>query len=108
MPITCLADIKHSFYINLEHRTDRKDSFLYDLPKGIFNVNFFKAVKHSKGAHGCGLSHMYLIKYAKDNNLPYMIVAEDDAFYSLETHQTIALKVDIWMDIPSPSEKICI
>ncbi len=67
------------YVINLEHRDDRRNQIKEDLKNtNLFNINFFKAVKHNQGWMGCGLSHSYLINYAMENNLPYIIVAEDD------------------------------
>jgi GR25 family glycosyltransferase involved in LPS biosynthesis len=67
------------YVINLEHRDDRRNQIKEDLKNtNLFNINFFKAVKHNNGWMGCGLSHCYLIAYALENNLPYIIVAEDD------------------------------
>jgi glycosyl transferase family 25 len=71
--------------INLEHRNDRKDLFIKNLNSDIFNVNIFNAIKHKKGNYGCSLSHLYLIYYAKYNNLPYIIVAEDDCMIKVDT-----------------------
>lgn len=67
------------YVINLEHREDRKNEVLQEIKDTkIFNIKFFNAVKHKKGWIGCGLSHLYLVSYALTNNLPYIIVAEDD------------------------------
>ncbi len=71
-------DFYNLYLINLEHRNDRRDQFLTSFKDYPFNVNRFKAIKHSKGYLGCSLSHLYLVKYAKEKNLPYIIVAEDD------------------------------
>ncbi len=77
------------YVINLKERTDRKEQFIqsFDQISNTFNVNFFDAIKHKNGAHGCGLSHLYLIMYAKLNNLPYIIVAEDDCLLKVNTDE---------------------
>ena len=69
------------YLINLVHRKDKRDKFLENIPQNLFNVNIFNAVKHVNGANGCSLSHLSLIKYAKNKNLPYIIVVEDDALF---------------------------
>lgn len=72
---------KYDIYIiNLKDRTDRKQYIIDTLGSNqtFFNIKFFEAIKHIKGYVGCGLSHYSLIKYAKTNNLPYIIVMEDD------------------------------
>jgi hypothetical protein len=73
------------YVINLDHRKDRLDEFLCSAKNQPFNVYRFSAVKHSKGYFGCGLSHLSLIKYAKENNLPYIIVVEDDTIFKVDT-----------------------
>lgn len=72
------------YVINLKHRTDRKEEILNDLKDTTtFNIKFFEAIKNEKGWIGCGLSHLSLIKYAQDNNFPYIIVAEDDFLFKI-------------------------
>jgi len=67
------------YVINLLNREDRRNQIIDELKEtSLFNIYFFNAVKHSNGWMGCGLSHCYLITYAMENNLPYIIVAEDD------------------------------
>jgi GR25 family glycosyltransferase involved in LPS biosynthesis len=73
-------DKKYDTYvINLKSREDRKNIFLNNVKNYDVNVNFFEAVEHKKGFLGCSLSHLYLIQYAKNKNLPYIIVMEDDS-----------------------------
>jgi GR25 family glycosyltransferase involved in LPS biosynthesis len=72
------------YVINLDHRKDRLDEFLDSAKNQPFNIYRFSAVKHTKGFFGCGLSHLSLIKYAKENNLPYIIVAEDDTVFKTQ------------------------
>lgn len=72
------------YIINLKHRSDRKQEILSALKHtSTFNIHFFEAVKFQKGWIGCGLSHLYLIRYAQIMNLPYIIVAEDDFLFKL-------------------------
>lgn len=71
------------YIINLSHRTDRKEIIVNNsIYNSLFNLKFFNAVKCAKGWIGCALSHLTLIKYAKQNNLPYIIVAEDDNIFN--------------------------
>lgn len=77
------------FIINLESRNDRKKEISDELKDtNTFNLNFLNAIKHPKGWIGCGLSHLYLVKYAKIMNLPYIIVAEDDFQLKLSDEKT--------------------
>ena len=65
------------YVINLEHRYDRLRKFkkIFD---AHFNVKQVKAVFDEKGWIGCLKSHLNCIKYAKENNMKYIIVFEDD------------------------------
>lgn len=69
----------NSYVINLKSREDRRKIFIENFKDYDINISFFDAIEHNKGYIGCGLSHLYLIQYAKYNNLPYIIVFEDDS-----------------------------
>lgn len=72
----------HGYYINLDERRDRREHF----EKNIRSVPFFssiermRAVKHSDGAIGCGMSHINALLLAKQNyrDDSYIAVLEDD------------------------------
>ena len=66
------------FVINLKHRKNRLDLFNFYFSKH-FNINVTDAIKDKEGWKGCLNSHLKCIQYAKDNNLKYIIVFEDDA-----------------------------
>jgi len=77
--ITCISDIHHVVYINLEHRTDRKlhvEKQLYSV--GLVNPTRFNAIKLPNGALGCSMSHLRCLKIAKENNWPHVLLCEDD------------------------------
>jgi hypothetical protein len=65
--------------INLESRTDRKEEIMKRArDQKCLNMHLLHAYKHEMGHYGCALSHMALISYAKNRDLPYIIVMEDD------------------------------
>jgi len=67
------------YVINLKSRKDRYIYIKNYLEKYDFlNVTFYEGIEHNEGWKGCTLSHLSLIKYACLNNLPYIIVIEDD------------------------------
>ena len=51
--IKSLDDIKNSFYINLEHRTDRREHVEKELDKIGIKATRFNAIKMTNGAIGC-------------------------------------------------------
>lgn len=66
------------FVINMKHRTDRLDKFKKNFDK-FFKINVIEAVENKEGWKGCLQSHLKCIRYAKENNMKYIIVFEDDA-----------------------------
>ena len=76
-----MSDIQHVFYINLDHRTDRKVHVEEQLRLlGIHNerIQRFPACKLTNGALGCSMSHMKCIQSAKENGWSHVLICEDD------------------------------
>lgn len=72
-------NLQNIYYINLEERTDRKKHIENEFKKiGWNNYTRFNAIKHSKGAIGCSMSHLSILKNARNNNLDYVVILEDD------------------------------
>ncbi|MCE9534020.1 MAG: glycosyltransferase family 25 protein [Planctomycetes bacterium] len=77
--------------INLPERTDRRTEMLKELEKASLTpepgrIEFFPAVRVSeaagftnRGVHGCFLSHLGVLKQARDAGLANVLVLEDDA-----------------------------
>ena len=79
MPVTCLTDINHAFYINLEHRTDRKEHVTKQLTNlGLQGFERFNAIKMENGALGCSMSHLKILQTAVQNNWDHVLIVEDD------------------------------
>lgn len=78
MSIKCLDDIKHAFYINLEHRTDRKEHVEQELKNLGIQATRFNAIKMTNGAIGCSMSHLKILEDAKKNKLEHVLIIEDD------------------------------
>ena len=79
MSINSLADIKNIFYINLEHRTDRKEHVEKELLNiGLKEAQRFNAIKMENGAVGCSMSHLRILQDAQKNNLDHILIVEDD------------------------------
>jgi len=74
-----IKDITHSFFINLDHRTDRKQHVEKQLRSiGIFNPTRFNAIKLPNGAIGCGMSHLRCLEHARNNAWDHVLIVEDD------------------------------
>ena len=71
--------IKHSIYINLDSRPDRRIHMEQQLNLiGINNCNRFSAIKNDNGAIGCSLSHLKCLHIARQNNWEHVLIMEDD------------------------------
>jgi hypothetical protein len=64
------------YVINLEERRDRLEHIKKNFPN--YNIIPVNAIKHAEGYKGCFLSHKKCIQIAKEKNLKYIIVIEDD------------------------------
>ena len=64
------------YVINLEERKDRLEHIKKNFPN--YNIIPVNAIKHAEGYKGCFLSHKKCIQIAKEKNLKYIIVIEDD------------------------------
>ena len=73
-----ISDIKHAYYINLDSRTDRKEHVEEQMSLIGIQAERFKAIKLPNGAIGCSMSHLKLLETAKANNLPHILIVEDD------------------------------
>ena len=71
-------EIDHIFYINLEHRTDRKQEIEKELSNFGLTYERFPAIPHIIGGVGCGTSHMETIKLAKKRGYKNVLIFEDD------------------------------
>ena len=70
------------YYINLEKREDRNKNAIHELSKLGIQPNRFDAIKTKDGLVGCALSHIKLLEIAKEKDLPYIIIFEDDVVFS--------------------------
>lgn len=73
-----IQDIKNIFYINLESRPDRKTKFEIEMKNVGLQATRFNAIKNKFGAIGCSMSHLKLLKHAKENKLDHICILEDD------------------------------
>ena len=71
------------FIINLDERKDKYQEILKELnkvqlEKYKFKIERFSAIKEEKGWIGCALSHIEILKIARERNFKEVIVLEDD------------------------------
>ena len=70
--------LENVFYINLEERIDRKTHVENELNSLGWIYERFNAIKAKSGRIGCSMSHLKLLVKAKKENLPYIVILEDD------------------------------
>ena len=76
--ICSTSDIQHAFYINLEHRKDRKEHVEKQLASVNLPIERFNAIRLTNGALGCSMSHLKCLETAKKNNWTHLLICEDD------------------------------
>ena len=73
------------FYINLDHRTDRRTHIEGEFAKiGVNNYTRFSAIKNENGALGCAQSHLNILRTWEANPQRLLMICEDDCQFLLE------------------------
>mgnify|MGYP001303011889 CR=1 FL=1 len=84
--------LENIFYINLKEREDRKKHVESELNELNWKYQRFEAIKANSGRVGCSMSHLKILKHAKENNLPYVVVMEDDIQFTNKKKYNSLLK----------------
>lgn len=72
------AYIDKVFYINLDKRADRKSEIEAELTAFGLPFERFSAISHEFGAVGCSMSHVAVLKLAKERKYKRILILEDD------------------------------
>lgn len=72
------TDITNAFYINLEHRSDRKEHVENELKNVGIQATRFNAIRMENGAVGCSMSHLKILQNAFNQKMDHVLVLEDD------------------------------
>jgi glycosyl transferase family 25 len=67
-----------TFYVNLAHRTDRRQEIESELNRMDISFERFPAIQWNPGYIGCSASHLEILKEAKRRALPNVLILEDD------------------------------
>jgi GR25 family glycosyltransferase involved in LPS biosynthesis len=68
----------HAYYINLDHRTDRRAEIEKELADKGISAERIPAFKTTPGCIGCSLSHIAALKLARERGLEAVMIFEDD------------------------------
>jgi len=79
--LSSIQDIQHAFYINLDHRTDRKTHIEEQLNLVGIKAQRFNAIKMDNGAIGCSMSHLKILHQAIKEGWPHVAIIEDDTLF---------------------------
>lgn len=80
-------------YINLKKREDRRSHIEQILAEYDIVAERFEAIEHSNGLYGCGLSHLAVLKMARDNSWKNVLILEDDIEFDISS-QTLETTID--------------
>jgi len=67
-----------AYVINLDNRPEKWGRIQDDFKDTDIDVERFPAIKHTNGHIGCGLTHVALVKMAKEKNMDSILIIEDD------------------------------
>jgi GR25 family glycosyltransferase involved in LPS biosynthesis len=81
------SNIDHIFYINLEHRIDRRSEFENEMKIMNLNAERFNAIKCTPGIAGAGYSHLAVLKLAKERGYKNVLIFEDDITFLVNKEQ---------------------
>ena len=95
--------IGQTLVVNLESRADRLANVTAVLASmGVFDIEVVKAIPHSCGLLGCGLSHVLAVQMCADSDAAACLVVEDDFELTVDPDDARAL-VDRLFDEVSDS-----
>jgi len=89
MPDSKFGFVDHVVYINLDHRTDRREHIEaslapYFLPEKVTRIS---AIQRDIGAIGCTESHIAVMEMARANQWKNVLVLEDDAMWTKDFNE---------------------
>ena len=94
----------HILYINLKHRTDRKQSIEFELFKKVNmledKVTRIEAIYHELGCYGCSLSHILRLEKCLSNNrirddVSSLNIKDAEYFLMIEDDFTFINKIEV-------------
>ena len=100
-----MENIQGIFYINLDHRTDRRKLFEDECTNMGISAEHFSAFRTSPGYIGCQKSHIEILKIAKERNLENIIIFEDD-FKFLVNKETFHGLIKNFFDLGIPYDVV--
>ena len=88
-----------AFYINLDHRTDRRAEIEAELDRIGIPCERFPAIKHNSGIVGCGYSHLAVLKEARARGYESVLLFEDDFQFLVDKETFWSIMAGIEKDL---------
>ena len=83
-----MENIAKIVYINLDRRKDRRAQMEAECERMGLQMERFSAIPHETiGLVGCGLSHLNVLKQAKQQSLKNVLILEDDFQFSVSREE---------------------
>ena len=82
--------LPHIFYINLDKRTDRREEIEAQLRQyNLYDqAERFPAIETPNlGILGCTMSHLAVLKLARERQYPYILILEDDFYFTISPEE---------------------
>jgi len=98
-------NIGKTYFINLNKRVDRREHIENQLNSFGLPYERYEAVEtNGFGIYGCGLSHLNVLKMARENKYPNVLILEDDFIFEVskdefETKLTNLFNLDLDFDV---------
>lgn len=73
-----MDNLKKVVYINLERRNDRRRLFEAEMARMDMKAERFTAIEKTPGLLGCHLSHLQVLKQAREEGVANVLIFEDD------------------------------
>lgn len=74
--------LDHTFFINLDHRTDRLEHVTKEFEKMGINAERISGIQPKSPAIGCTMSHIKCLELAKTRNYDQIFICEDDITFT--------------------------
>lgn len=81
----------HSFYINLDRRTDRRSQFEAECARLGMHAERFSALSHVVPAVGCAMSHLAVLKLTRERGYESVCIFEDDFEFLVSSEEYAAI-----------------
>ena len=72
------AKSMNAYVINLDNRPEKWERIQDSFKDTDINVKRFSAITHENGHIGCGLTHVAIVKMAKEKDMDSVLIIEDD------------------------------